>query len=312
MQPMTERKIVLVWRESRLTELVHRFNTARQAQFYVEHLGADFSDYQTEDSSYAKALRKTAEALAVYGRVQRLERDFMPNFIFGPDDLVVVLGQDGLIANTLKYLDGQSVIGVNPDPVRWDGKLLPFGVSDLPLLLPEVLGGKRPIKEITMAEASLNNGARLYAVNDLFIGPQSHISARYSLEIGGRSEHQSSSGIIVSTGLGSTGWLSSIYAGWQAASAYLSPGAQIPAGGAIFPWDSRQLSYYVREPFPSRTSQTSLVMGPIEEQDQLTIVSEMPERGVIFSDGLEADFLEFNSGTRAVIRVADRRGALVA
>jgi hypothetical protein len=38
----------------------------------------------------------------------------------------------------------------------------------------------------------------------------------------------------------------------------------------------------------------------------------MPERGVIFSDGIEADFLEFNSGSKATISVAERQGRLVA
>ena len=39
--------------------------------------------------------------------------------------------------------------------------------------------------------------------------------------------------------------------------------------------------------------------------------SQMPEHGVIFSDGIEDDFLEFNSGTQAVITVADEKGHLV-
>ena len=37
------------------------------------------------------------------------------------EDIVVVVGQDGLVANTLKYLQGQPVIAVNPD--RSDGRV---------------------------------------------------------------------------------------------------------------------------------------------------------------------------------------------
>jgi hypothetical protein len=36
----------------------------------------------------------------------------------------------------------------------------------------------------------------------------------------------------------------------------------------------------------------------------------MPEHGVIFSDGIENDFLEFRSGVRATIAPADRHGNL--
>lgn len=43
----------------------------------------------------------------------------------------------------------------------------------------------------------------------------------------------------------------------------------------------------------------------------LELVSHMPERGVIFSDGMEADFLEFTSGTRAAIAPAEKKGHLV-
>ena len=48
MDRLTENKIVLLTRRTRLDELVTRFNTVEQARFYVEHLGADFSYYQRE------------------------------------------------------------------------------------------------------------------------------------------------------------------------------------------------------------------------------------------------------------------------
>jgi NAD kinase len=312
MEPLSERKIVLITRQTRLDELVARFNTVQQVQFYVEHLGADFSDYLAEHRRYRAAVAETESTLRAFGRVQRLERRYLSNFIFGPSDLVVVLGQDGLVANTLKYLDGQHVIGLNPDPQRWDGVLLPFEVGDLAKMLPDELAGRRSIISVTMAKASLNTGLALYAVNDLFIGPKSHVSARYELSVGGRKERQSSSGIIVSTGLGSTGWLKSIYAGWKATTEKLIEGSKDVGVDGAFAWDADYLHYVVREPFPSRNSAASLVIGRIEAKDEMVIVSEMPEHGVIFSDGIEADFLEFNSGTKATIEVAERQGMLVA
>ena len=158
MNRLSDEKIILVTRPTRLAELIVRFNTADQARFYVEHLGADFSDYEREDATYRAALAAVREALAGCGRVQVVERAFVPNFIFGPQDFIVTLGQDGLVANTLKYLDGQPVIGVNPDPARWDGQLLPFRAADLPLVMPEVLARKRPLKRVTMARAELSDG----------------------------------------------------------------------------------------------------------------------------------------------------------
>jgi NAD kinase len=331
MKRLTENKIVLVTRPTRLAELVARFNTVTQARFYVEHLGADFSDYQQEDECYRRALADAQRALAQVGRMQVIDRGFLPNFLFAQDDTVVTLGQDGLVANTLKYLNGQPVVGVNPDPARWDGQLLPFNIRDLPKVLPEVLSRKRATKSVTMAKATLNNGQVIYGVNDLFIGPKTHVSARYTIRLGEAREQHSSSGVIVSTGLGSTGWLTSMLTG--AATIAHNAGTararemldelplddvRLPVSSkfkltvqASVPWDSEFLFFTVREPFPSKTTTATLVFGKIKPAKPLVLVSQMPEHGVIFSDGIEKDFLEFNSGTQAVIEIAERKGQLV-
>jgi NAD kinase len=303
-----ENKIVLVTRKTRLEELVARYNTVNQAKFYIEHLSADFSDYVREHDTYHACMRDAESALRYFGRVQMVERGFLPNFLFGPDDIVVALGQDGLVANTMKYLDGHPLVGVNPDPARWDGVLLPFQVRDLAKLMPDVLARRRTMQAVTMARARLNNGQELYGVNDIFIGPKSHTSARYTIRLGDREERQSSSGIIVSTGLGSTGWLKSLQAG----------AAAIAAGGGAWqtheqatPWDADYLHFTVREPFPSKASAASLVAGRIGARASLTLVSAMAENGVVFSDGIEADYLEFNAGITVEVGIAEKRGSLV-
>ena len=311
MERLTENKIVLIVRRTRLDELVARFNTEDQARFYVEHLGADFSDYQTEDRTYKRAVGETESVLSRHGRLQVVDRAFVPNFIFGARDTVVALGQDGLVANVLKYLDGQLLVGVNPDADRWEGVLLPFTIPELDVLLPEVFAGKRPVRIVTMAQAVLNTGETLCGVNDLFIGPRSHTSARYSIRIGDRSESHSSSGIIVSTGLGSTGWLRSILAGATGIASALSGQHLKNSDTRAFEWDSDYLYFSVREPWPSKTSAADITFGKITPSIPLTLVSHMPEQGVIFSDGIESDFLQFNSGTLATISVAEKKGHLI-
>jgi NAD kinase len=310
MKRLTENKIILVSRATRLEELVARFNTVGQAKFYVEHLGADFSDYETEHGNYKNALRETQMQLEALGRVLVLDRAFLPNFVFGDEDTIVVLGQDGLVANSLKYLQEQPVIAVNPDPARWDGVLLPFEVKDVSKVVVDVFARKRTYREITMARAELNNGQKLYGVNDLFIGQKSHVSARYQISMGSRVEKQSSSGIIVSTGLGSTGWLKSVLAGARGIGNALGQPFEtdVPKD---FRWESDYLYFTVREPFPSKSSEAGLIFGTITDKEPLRLVSQMPENGVIFSDGIEADFIEFNSGTQALIAPADKKGYLV-
>lgn len=315
MERKTENKIVLVTRRTRLDELISRFNTEDQARFYIGHSGADFSDYKDEDLVYKQAVRATQGLLSIHGRLQVIDRSFVPNFIFGPEDTVVVLGQDGLVANVLKYLDGHPLVGVNPDPGRWEGVLLPFEVEALDDLMPELFSGRRPFKRVTMAEARLNSGEVIHGVNDLFIGPRSHTSARYVISVGGMSERHSSSGVIVSTGLGSTGWFRSILSGAKGIYSTLSRGS-IFSDSEIqpmenFEWDSDFLRFSVREPWPSTTTGAEIVFGTISAAEPLTLVSQMPENGVIFSDGIESDFVSFNSGAEAVVSVARKKGTLV-
>ncbi|WP_316202190.1 MULTISPECIES: sugar kinase [unclassified Bradyrhizobium] len=305
-----DRKVVLVVRRTRLEELITRFLTADQARFYVEHLGADFSDYEREHAAYQAARLTSVQTLERWGRYQIVDRGFLPNFIFGPADIVAALGPDGLVANTMKYLDGQPLLGLNPDAARHDGVLLPFAPADLANLLPEVAADRRAAKTVTMARASLADGQVLHAVNDLFIGARTHVSARYEIATREHQERQSSSGLIVATGLGSTAWFKSIVTGALAiARNFGSP----TTGGdyTALPWDARSLRFAVREPFPSKTSQTSLVCGGLNGAETLRLRSLMPENGVIFSDGIEADHLDFNAGTEAVIGIAERQGRLI-
>ncbi len=154
----SDRRVVLVTRRTRLDTLIARHNTLGQAKFYVEHLGADFSDYLKESEAYAASLRVTVQALQAWGRYQIVDRSLLANFVFAPSDIVVALGQDGLVANTMKYLEGQPLVGLNPEPSRWDGVLLPFQPADLSAILPGVAAEQRNTRSVTMAEARLSDG----------------------------------------------------------------------------------------------------------------------------------------------------------
>lgn len=310
MSAAIERKIVLVTRRTRLEELVTRYHTLAQARFYIEHLGADFSDYLRENAAYSVGLQVAVQALQAWGRYQIVDRALLPNFVFAPDDIVVALGQDGLVANTMKYLSGQALVGVNPEPSRWDGVLLPFQPNDLAALLNDVAGNRRPVRSVTMAEARLSDGQTMRAVNDLFIGPKTHTSALYEIQLGDRRESQSSSGIIVSTGLGSTAWMRSIITGSLRIASAVQP-ADRQYEFRPQPWDSEQLVFAVREPFPSKSSSAELVYGTISADQPLTLRSRMPDNGVIFSDGMENDYLRFTAGLEATITLAEQRGRLV-
>lgn len=311
MKPQSERKILLVWRLSRLDEVIARYNTREQARFQLEGRGRDFGDLVDEDQRYKSTLDQAEATLRGLGRVQRLERSFLPNFLFGPEDLVVVVGQDGLVANTLKYLDGQPLIAINPDPQRIEGVLLPFKPADLSSVVKETLRAKADYQAITMAEAITSDGQRLLAVNDFFIGVRGHTSARYEIHWSSAREYQSSSGIIISTGLGSSGWMRSVLAGAQGIcqAAGMTLSREDVMGNTR--WDAPELYFYVREPFPGRAQSVRIVFGTVDSSKPLSLFSDMAENGIIFSDGMESDCLSFSSGMSLEVRVAARQGRLV-
>ncbi len=76
-------------------------------------------------------------------------------------------------------------------------------------------------------------------------------------------------------------------------------------------WNTDHLMYAVREPFPGKITGTDLVFGDITSQQPMTITSHMPENGVIFSDGIESDYLKFNVGSTVTIGIAEQQAHIL-
>ena len=302
---------VIVIRQTELDDLVARFATAPQARFYLEHAGQDFDHIEAAHERYKAVVSDVRAAIPRGMKCQLLDRASLPQFTFGDDDLVVVVGQDGLVSNTAKYLSGQPILAVNPDPDVYDGVLLPFTSRTFDAALQKALAGEMEIAGITLARTTLTDGQELLAFNDFFIGASSHVSARYEIHSGRQTEFQSSSGVIVSTGAGSTGWLQSVYRG--------AAGVVEALGGRVIPppdegrlnWGDDYLVFAVREPFPSKATGTSIVYGTITADSPLRITSHMGNNGVIFSDGVEADYLGFNHGAIATVGIAPHKARLI-
>jgi hypothetical protein len=330
----TRPTLVVVTRPTRLQGLKERWVTARAARFLIEaahdveqerrrgQVGptlsgkdatlaaaeADFGDYEDEDATYQRGRETLARDLDFGLPVKFLDRQYVPNYDFWNCAAVVVLGQDGLVANTAKYVSDLPIVAVNPDPKRFDGVLLPFRIADARSAVGRVLEQKFRFRAVTLAEVTLNDAQRLRAFNDFFVGSRTHVSARYTIEVGGQREPHSSSGVLISTGAGSTGWMSSVF---NMASGVARLLDQDVRGAIRLDWDARRLIWAVREPFKSKHSQARLVAGLLDEPKELIIESLMPADGVIFSDGIESDFLQFTSGTIARVSVSKQQARLV-
>lgn len=304
-------KVVIVTRETELESLTAKFNTVDQARFYLEHAGQSFAPIEQAHARYQQTLNQLRGIIPRGVKSQVISRQLVPQFTFGEHDLIITIGQDGLVVNTAKYLTHQPIIAINPDPETIEGVLLPFDENKGMPDLKSILSGHSAIKKITMANAVMNDGQELLAFNDLFVGPRTHSSARYDISQGEQTEFQSSSGVIISTGAGSTGWMRSVYAGAVGIINALGGEVSMPENCGRMAWDENMLMYAVREPWPSKSSQANMVYGIITPDKPLTLTSHMSDYGVIFSDGIENDYLAFNAGLTTTISIAGTKAHLV-
>jgi hypothetical protein len=283
-------RAVVVTRPTDLELLLLRHGTLAQARFFLESRGQEVQPVLDRHRVQEEAVHQVLGAIPLHWRRARIQRSDLDRFLFEPDDVVAAVGQDGLVANVAKYLHGQPVIGVNPSPQLFDGVLVRHPPHQVQKLLDAAAAGC-PCEERAMVEARTADGQRLVALNEVYAGHRTHQSARYRIAFGGREERHSSSGLIVCTGTGATGWARSLALGRRT-----GPSLPQPL--------SRDLTFLVREAWPSVVTGTSLVDGRFGPGAALTLTSEMNTDGVVFGDGIEQDALELPFGQVLTVQVA--------
>ena len=292
-------RAVVVHRPTEYEELIARHGTRGQAAFFLSTRGRQIEEVERRHELQVAAMTAVTSSLPLDWRRGTVLRADLPRFLFSPEDVVIVVGQDGLVANVAKYLHGQPVIGVNPDPERNPGVLVPFGRDAAAQLIQHASDVQRlPVQARTMVMAQLDDGQSLLALNEVFIGPPSHQTARYTLTLAdGRSERQASSGVIVSTGTGATGWCRSI-------SLERRSEVRLPD-----PSEDR-LAWFVREAWPSPATGTQLTEGVLDAQTSLYLAVES-DGLVLFGDGIESDFVVASWGQRVQIHESPNKLRLV-
>ncbi len=292
-------RVVVVTRATDYEALLARHGTREQARFFLETRGQDITDVERRHRRFEEVLGEISRAVPMKWRRSHITRADLNRFVFEPEDIVTCVGQDGLVANAAKYLTGQLVVGINPDPERNDGVLVPHRASEAARLLAAVAENRVVVEERTMVEARVDDGQRLLAANEIYLGHRTHQSARYRVRWRGEEERHSSSGVVVATGTGATGWARSIALGKH------GDASKLPR-----PTDPR-LAFFVREAFPSISTATTITEGEVTIEDELAVVSEMNDGGTLFGDGIEDDAIDFRWGLCATLGVATERLRLV-
>lgn len=288
-------RAVVVHRRTELDMLVAHHGTRQQVDFFLRSRGREPEQLATADETQKAALHLVAATIPADWRRVQVERGDLSRFVFGREDVVIVVGQDGLVANVSKYLDAQPVIGLNPEPERNPGVLVPHPPSALAGLLraavsPDVA---TRVESRTMVIARVDDGQELRGLNEIYVGHPSHQSARYRLATAdGATERQSSSGVLVGTGTGATGWCRSVA---------LERGSQLRQPAPV----ERRLCWYTREAWPSPATGTTQTEGLVDEHGALTVTAESDL--VVFADGIESDALRITWGQSVTFSVAPTR-----
>lgn len=260
---MSTPRIVLVSRPSALDALTRRHGTRMQAAFHAKARGLTLDALEDEHAKLASAMESISNAIPSRWRRVRLERAELSRFVFEPNDTIVCVGPDGLVANVAKYLTSQRVIATNP---LGRGPLTYHSTSSCVTALLRADAEDVDIELRPLVEASANNRIVLRALNEIYLGHRTHQSARYTLEFGSLRDAQISSGIVVSTGTGATGWALSI--------------ARAEGKTDILPAPTdRAAAFFVRELWSG--NRASLASGRVAAGGILKVTSEMNESGVL-------------------------------
>ena len=281
------RRAVIVRRPTEFDELMDRYSTRGQVEFVLKSRGRTLESVERAHESHVAALARVRAGIP----------DGWARFLFAPEDVIVVVGPDGLVANVAKYAGDQAVVGVNSVPQSNAGVLVRCTPDQGGAALGRIeAGADLRVDQLTMVRATADDSRTLTALNEVFVGHPSHQSARYELALGATVERQSSSGVVVSTGTGATGWGASLKRGRHM--------GDLPAP------TSRSLAWFVREAWPSPFTGIEYTEGILDEDEDLGLVVAS-ESLVLFGDGMESDRLTLTWGQSVRISRAPRALSLV-
>lgn len=247
-------------------------------------------DWEKVLSAYGRQLQSFDKVMSVVKNAQVIEGRSLKRDFCKIGALVIILGGDNYFQYVSHFLDTQFVLGVNSDPERSEGVLTAFDDQSFAQVFEKVRNGQFILEEWSRLEVSLN-GQKInsLAISEVYIGSWERFNiSKYVLSFKGEEEEQKSSGVLIATGAGSTGWFRSA-----------------TGGDNIFPKTAKEARFFVTEIFRGKHHLGKISKGVIKPGEKLEITSLGKHKNVVSIDSkLNHDFPR---GSKVSIEFSDKQ-----
>lgn len=204
-------------------------------------------------------------------------------------DFVISIGGDGTALSASHFLEDKPLLAVNSNPEKSEGALTTITIEELEEKLGEIKLGKFKTEKLERIEVDINGKLQNpLALNEVFIANEkAYLVSKYRIKLKDNGkiveEEQKSSGLIFSTGTGSTAWFKS-------------------AGGEPFSAQARHIELLVREPYIRKLNKFKILKARIDESDFAEII---PDTEMVLAIDSIREFL-VGPADRIKVKISDK------
>lgn len=287
---METSKIIIVPKMSKYEWDLHRYNLTHEQ--LIKKYAQDNIDADRILKSHDRQKESLNSLQKYFHNFQFVSRENFTRETARNADIIIALGGDNHLQYVSHFIDSTLLMGVNSDTARSEGALTYFTAEDFEKILLKIEKDDFDIEEWQRLECILNGTSISLTTSEYFLGENARkFMSRHILKIGDKEEEQKGSGLLVSTGAGSTGW-------YDSECRYLYP------DGNIFPKTSKYARFLNTAPYRGKLNGYSMLEGKLEEGMELTVYSLNDSKGIVTSDSIE-DY-DFNIGAKAVIKLSKK------
>jgi len=234
---------------------------------------------EEEESSVCKLIRKEGFEI-VYSWKNNLDKNQLDGVEF-----VISIGGDGTALSASHFTFELPLLAVNSNPKKSEGVLTTININELEKKLEEIKKDNFETEKLERIEAEINGKKIDFpALNEIFIANEkAYLVSKYKIKIKENAEEQRSSGLIFSTGTGSTAWFKS-------------------AGGKPFKPDARHIKMIVREPYFGKLKKFEILEAEINEGENAEIIPLT--KMILAIDSIRE--IKINEKDRVKIRISDK------